>query len=86
MARSDNVLNTGFCPRVNRDDVELFAQALTFKPNGPEESLLQRKKSSIGLKGRTEKYAPPFSELNVLGVTLSPTELKSTGYMEALVS
>jgi mannose-6-phosphate isomerase len=74
MARSDNVLNTGFCPRVDRDDVQLFAQALTFKPHGPKESLLQRKKTSIGLKGRTEEYAPPFSEFNVLGVTLSPTE------------
>ncbi|CAI7566845.1 unnamed protein product [Penicillium glandicola] len=74
MARSDNVLNTGFCPRVDRDDVELFSQALTFKPNGPEESLLQRQKSSIGVKGRTGEYAPPFSEFNVLGVTLSPAE------------
>lgn len=74
MARSDNVLNTGFCPRADRDDVKLFAQALTFKPHGPEESLLQRKKSPIGLKGRSDEYAPPFSEFNILVVALSPTE------------
>ncbi|KAJ5382886.1 hypothetical protein N7517_000797 [Penicillium concentricum] len=74
MARSDNVLNTGFCPRADRDDVELFAQALTFKPHSPQDSLLQSRKSSIGLKGKSVEYAPPISEFNVLGVTLSPTE------------
>ncbi|OGE50068.1 hypothetical protein PENARI_c018G10486 [Penicillium arizonense] len=74
MARSDNVLNTGFCPRPDRDDVELFAQALTFKPHNQGESLLQSKKSPIGLKGKSNEYAPPFSEFNVLGVTLSPPE------------
>lgn len=83
MARSDNVLNTGFCPRADRDDVELFSQALTFKPNGPDQSLLQRKKSSIGLKGRTGEYAPPFSEFNVLGVTLSPTEVEKHKVLES---
>jgi len=74
MARSDNVLNTGFCPRVDRDDVKLFAQALTFRPHSAEDSLLQLNKSPIGLKGRSTEYAPPFSEFNVLGVTLYPTE------------
>lgn len=74
MARSDNVLNTGFCPRADRDNVEFFAQALTFTPHGPKESLLERKKSPIGLKGRTTEYAPPFSEFNVLGVSLSSAQ------------
>ncbi|CAL5865926.1 uncharacterized protein PFLUO_LOCUS132 [Penicillium psychrofluorescens] len=74
MARSDNVLNTGFCPRPDRDDVTLFAEALTFKPHSPRDSLLPSKKSAIGLKGRSIEYGPPFSEFNVLGVTLSPTE------------
>ncbi|KAJ5827211.1 hypothetical protein N7447_003974 [Penicillium robsamsonii] len=72
MARSDNVLNTGFCPRADRDDVELFAQALTFKPHSPQDSLLQSRKSPVGLEGRSVEYAPPISEFNVLGVTLSP--------------
>ncbi|KAJ5936329.1 hypothetical protein N7454_005627 [Penicillium verhagenii] len=77
MARSDNVLNTGFCPRPDRDDVELFAQALTFKPHSPEESLLARKTSSIGLEGRTTEYSPPISEFNVLGVSLCPKEIEA---------
>jgi mannose-6-phosphate isomerase len=72
MARSDNVLNTGFCPRPDRDDLELFAQALTFKPHSPEESILLKKTSQVGLKGRTTEYSPPISEFNVLGVTLPP--------------
>ncbi|CAG8262823.1 unnamed protein product [Penicillium salamii] len=76
MARSDNVLNTGFCPRADRDDIELFTQSLTFKPHGPEESILQSKKSSIGVKGRSIEFAPPFSEFNVLAVALSPTEVE----------
>jgi mannose-6-phosphate isomerase len=70
MARSDNVLNTGFCPRPDRDDVELFAKALTFKPHNLEEAILTKKTSQIGLKGRSTEYAPPISEFNVLGVTL----------------
>ncbi|KAK1142865.1 hypothetical protein N8T08_007299 [Aspergillus melleus] len=37
MAQSDNVLNTGFCPRADRDDVELFGEALSFHPRGVEE-------------------------------------------------
>ncbi|KAJ5312404.1 hypothetical protein N7508_003234 [Penicillium antarcticum] len=74
MARSDNVLNTGFCPRADRDDIELFSQALTFQPHSPQDSLLQSKKSPIGLKGKSNEYSPPFSEFNVLGVTLSPKE------------
>lgn len=77
MARSDNVLNTGFCPRPDRDDVELFAQALTFKPHSPEESILPKKKSQVGLKGRTIEYSPPISEFNVLGVTLHPREVEA---------
>lgn len=83
MARSDNVLNTGFCPRADRDDVEVFAQALTFKPHSPEESLLQQKKSPIGVKGRSNEYAPPFSEFNVLGVTLSSTHAEKHRVLES---
>ncbi|KAJ5908381.1 hypothetical protein N7495_001063 [Penicillium taxi] len=76
MARSDNVLNTGFCPRPDRDDVELFAQALTFKPHSPKESLLPSKKSKVGQRGKTIEYTPPFSEFNVLSVALSRGEIE----------
>ncbi|KAJ6115948.1 hypothetical protein N7523_006365 [Penicillium sp. IBT 18751x] len=83
MARSDNVLNTGFCPRPDRDNVELFSKALTFQPHSPAESVLVKKKSQIGSKGRTNEYAPPFSEFNVLGVTLSPKEAEAHRVLES---
>ncbi|KAI9042644.1 mannose-6-phosphate isomerase [Aspergillus affinis] len=74
MARSDNVLNTGFCPRPDRDNVELFAQALSFHPRGAEEVSLPRKRSEKGVLARTDVYAPPFSEFNVLATELGKWE------------
>ncbi|EAW10310.1 mannose-6-phosphate isomerase, class I [Aspergillus clavatus NRRL 1] len=74
MARSDNVLNTGFCPRPGRDDVNLFSQALTFQPHSKKEVYLPRKKSDKGMNGKTDEYAPPFSEFNVLATCLGPGE------------
>lgn len=41
MARSDNVINTGFCPRADRDSIDLFTYALTFEPHSAEESKLE---------------------------------------------
>lgn len=77
MARSDNVLNTGFCPRPARDDVELFSQALTFKPHSKDQVILPRKKSDKGLNGKTDEYAPSFSEFNVLATCLGPGETET---------
>ncbi|EAU34425.1 conserved hypothetical protein [Aspergillus terreus NIH2624] len=74
MARSDNVLNTGFCPRPARDSVELFARALTFKSHSREDVYLPRAKSDKGEKGKTELYAPPISEFNVLATRLGAGE------------
>ncbi|KAJ5082182.1 hypothetical protein N7532_011225 [Penicillium argentinense] len=74
MARSDNVLNTGFCPRADRDNVDLFAQALTFKPQGTDAALLPGHPSLLGSNGRTTKYAPPISEFNVLYLDLQPSQ------------
>lgn len=74
MARSDNVLATGFCPRPDRNNVELFTRALSFKPHSPEQAQLEKKKSSKGELGKTYVYAPPFSEFNVLGTTLGAGE------------
>ncbi|RMJ24581.1 mannose-6-phosphate isomerase [Aspergillus sp. HF37] len=71
MARSDNVINTGFCPRVDRDSADLFTQALTFKPHSPQEAELPTKKSEKGINGRTIEYAPPISEFNVLATVLA---------------
>ncbi|KAL3466036.1 RmlC-like cupin domain-containing protein [Aspergillus heterothallicus] len=74
MARSDNVLATGFCPRPTRNNVELFARALSFKPHGPKEAMLSPKDSEKGERGLTGEYAPPFSEFNVLATILSNGE------------
>ncbi|KAK3215384.1 hypothetical protein GRF29_19g3097220 [Pseudopithomyces chartarum] len=41
MARSNNVLNTGFCPRADRDSVDLFTSCLTFTPHSGEECMLR---------------------------------------------
>lgn len=77
MARSDNVLNTGFCPRPERDNVELFAQALNFKPHSREAAILSRQKSDKGMNGKTDVYSPPFSEFNVLATCLGPGETET---------
>ncbi|KAJ5308940.1 hypothetical protein PENANT_c020G05169 [Penicillium antarcticum] len=74
MARSDNVINTGFCPVAERDSVELFGQALSFVPHNAHDALLPRKKSDKGLNGKTDVYAPPVSEFSVLCTTLGAGE------------
>lgn len=74
MARSDNVLNTGFCPAPERDSVELFSQALTFVPHDAQHALLPRRKSDKGLSGKTDVYAPPLSEFSVLCTVLGGGE------------
>lgn len=74
MARSDNVLATGFCPRPDRSNVDLFSRALSFKPHSPEQVQLGSRKSSRGEHGKTYEYAPPFSEFNVLATRLGAGE------------
>jgi mannose-6-phosphate isomerase len=36
MARSDNVLDTGFGPHADRDGIDLFISALIFNPHSAE--------------------------------------------------
>ncbi|KAL1989233.1 hypothetical protein VTN96DRAFT_3780 [Rasamsonia emersonii] len=74
MARSDNVLNTGFCPRAERDNVALFTEALSFWPHAPDEALLGRHPSDKAEKGKTVEYAPPISEFHVLATHLGAEE------------
>ena len=77
MARSDNVLNTGFCPRADRDSYAVFTQALTFQSHSADDVLLPRKKSEKGLHGNTDEYAPPLEEFNVLSTCLSGGETET---------
>lgn len=70
MARSNNVLNTGFCPRAERDSIEIFSKALTFSPHSAKEVMLDSMKSIRGKMGKTREYAPPMSEFNMLKTLL----------------
>ena len=74
MARSNNVINTGFCPRADRDSVELFTNTMTFKPHNPKEALLPSKPSQKGRHGKTAVYAPPMSEFNMFVTNLGECE------------
>ncbi|KAJ9609779.1 hypothetical protein H2200_006107 [Cladophialophora chaetospira] len=74
MARSNNVINTGFCPRADRDSVDLFTRALTFKQHDPDEPILDRKQSDKGRNGKTVELKPPMSEFNMLVTELSKDE------------
>lgn len=82
MARSNNVLNTGFCPRADRDNIALFSSALTFAPHSASEILLGAKKSGRGRKGRTVEYAPPMSEFCMLKTELGRGEGEIVGGVE----
>ena len=74
MARSNNVLNTGFCPRADRDSIELFTASLTFSPHSAKEVMLPSTKSDKGVMGKTLVYAPPMSEFNMLRTDLKQGE------------
>ncbi|THY75690.1 mannose-6-phosphate isomerase [Aureobasidium pullulans] len=66
MARSDNVLNTGFCPQAERNSADLFTSTLTFKPHDPESCMLRGESYDRSKNGKTQVYRPPMSEFNML--------------------
>jgi mannose-6-phosphate isomerase len=74
MARSDNVPNTGFCPRADRDSVDLFTAALTLSPRNTEEARQKPKSSDKGLNGHIDVLAPPMSEFDMLVTKLRAGE------------
>lgn len=77
MARSENVITTGFCPAAERDNVELFGQALTFNPHNAESALLPRRKSDKGMNGKTDIYQAPISDFAVLCTCLGAGEVET---------
>ncbi|KXH37303.1 phosphomannose isomerase type I [Colletotrichum nymphaeae SA-01] len=82
MARSNNVLNTGFCPPGDRNNIDLFSKTLTFKAHSKNDVLLPAEKSSRGAQGRTVVYPPPLSEFDMLKTDLdegSKTEVLKAG-------
>ena len=70
MARSNNVLNTGFCPAAERNSAELFTSCLTFTPHSAEECMLRPQSYSGSKEGKTTTYKPPMSEFDMLVVDL----------------
>lgn len=53
-ARSNNVLRVGFCPPADRNNVDMFANTLTFKSHSKEDVVLPKQKSERSNSGRTE--------------------------------
>jgi len=72
MARSNNVLNSGFCPPADRNNVDMFCDTLTFKAHSRDDVVLPSKPSDKSKNGKTVVYAPPMSEFNMLKTSLSP--------------
>lgn len=66
MARSNNVLNVGFCPPADRNNVDMFCDTLTFRSHSREDVVLPRQKSERSRTGRTEVYKPPMSEFDMI--------------------
>ncbi|KAL2875612.1 hypothetical protein SGCOL_009231 [Colletotrichum sp. CLE4] len=82
MARSNNVLNTGFCPPGDRNNIDLFSKTLTFKAHSKDDVLLPAEESPRGTKGRTVVYPPPLSEFDMLKTDLderNKTEILKAG-------
>lgn len=77
MARSDNMISVGFCPRAERDSLDLFAHALTFSPRSSDEALLPSKPYDRATNGKTRIYEPPIAEFNMLLTKLAAGEEES---------
>lgn len=78
MARSNNVLNTGFCPRADRDSVDVFTETLTFTPHSPDECILPARPFDRA-SDKTTLYAPPLSEFSMLRTKLGKGEKETIG-------
>ena len=74
MARSDNALNTGFCPRADRDSIHLFTPMLIFSPKHADEALLKPQSSGRGLEGHTDVLALLMSKFDMLVTNLKAGE------------
>ncbi|KAI1274983.1 RmlC-like cupin domain-containing protein [Xylaria sp. FL0933] len=71
MARSNNVLNVGFCPPADRNNVDTFANTLTFKAHSKDDVILPSTKCDKSKNGKTVVYKPPMSEFDMLRTDLA---------------
>ena len=74
MARSNNVLNTGFCPRAERNSVDLFSKCLTFSPHSAEDCRIHPHAYHGSKNGHTKIFTPPMNEFNILSTKLKASE------------
>jgi mannose-6-phosphate isomerase len=74
MARSNNVLNSGFCPRADRNDIDLFSDTLTFRAHSRGDVVLPSEATKKSKTGKTRVYRPPMSEFNMLRAELGAGE------------
>ncbi|KAF3356088.1 Catalase-1 [Verticillium dahliae VDG1] len=71
---NNNVLNTGFCPKGDRDNVDLFSDALTFAVHRPSDVVLTPKRSERGANRKTLLYGPPLREFDMLLTNLQEAD------------
>ncbi|KAF7557942.1 hypothetical protein G7Z17_g301 [Cylindrodendrum hubeiense] len=74
MARSNNVLNTGFCPKAERNNAKQFCSVLTFEPHDKEKCILKPGKTQRSKEGRTRMFETPTREFNLLETALGAGE------------
>ena len=77
MARSNNVLNAGCCPLVERDNIDLFTNTLTFRTHSLDDLILRAERTDRGRHGKTLAYSPPMSDFAMLKIDLSPGEVET---------
>lgn len=70
MARSNNVLNSGFYPRADRDNIDLFVETLAFSSLSEKDITLRPKRCGDGAEGHTVIYEPPIREFSMLRADL----------------
>ncbi|KAG7285044.1 hypothetical protein NEMBOFW57_009664 [Staphylotrichum longicolle] len=74
MARSNNVLNSGFCPPADRNNIDLFTDTLTFEAHSKGDMVLKSEKADRSKTGKTRVYRPPMSEFDMLRAELEAGE------------
>ncbi|KAF7970921.1 hypothetical protein HWV62_22628 [Athelia sp. TMB] len=84
MARSDNVLNTGFCAAEERE-TDKFLESVVLEGREAHENVLEKTSAGAFVKGggsgedqeRNWVLDPPFTEFSVIGTSLPPGEKES---------
>lgn len=82
MARSDNVINTGFCAPEEREP-EVFLESVTLEGRAAEENVLEKAGAGALVKDGGEDQSqnwlldPPFTEFSVLGTALPASQKQS---------